>query len=168
MLEYGKTALNTQYSIILCIPLFQSLISVQSTDILKKGQDKPILLFDGVCNLCSFFVNFTIKRDKQSKFVFASLQSETGKKLLQKFDLPTTDFHSLILINNNEYFTRSTAALKIVKEFSGLWPAVYILMIIPKPVRDFFYDIIAKNRYVWFGKKDQCFIPATDIESRFC
>ena len=99
--------------------------------------------------------------------MFASLQSETGKKLLQKFDLPTSDFHSLILINNNEYYTRSTAALKVVKEFSGLWPAVYILMIIPKPIRDFVYDFIAKNRYRWFGKKEQCFLPGPDIEGRF-
>ena len=99
--------------------------------------------------------------------MFASLQSETGKKLLHKFGLPTNDFHSLILINRNEYFTRSTAALKVVKEFSGLWPAVYMLIIVPKPVRDFLYDFIAKNRYRWFGKKEQCLIPTKDIEDRF-
>ena len=136
-------------------------------NIFEQSQDKSILLFDGVCNLCSFFVNFTIKRDRKKELLFASLQSETGKKLLQKFDLPTSDFHSLILINNDEYYTRSTAALKVVKGFRGLWPVFYIFIIIPKPIRDFCYDFIAKNRYRWFGKKEQCYLPAADIEGRF-
>jgi len=129
--------------------------------------NRPILLFDGVCNLCSSIVRFTIKRDPEGKFTFASLQSETGQNLLKKFDIPTDDFSSFILVENDRYYSKSTAALKVVKRLKGMWPGLYVFIVVPGPVRDFVYDFIARNRYKWFGKKDQCMVPTAEIKSRF-
>ena len=126
-----------------------------------------IILFDGVCNLCNGAVQFVIKRDKKNYFTFASLQSQQGQKLLQQFNLPATDFNSFILIENNKVFTRSAAALKVAKNLSSLWPGLYGFMIIPKFIRDGVYNIIEKNRYKWFGKKNACMIPTPELKARF-
>lgn len=126
-----------------------------------------ILLFDGVCNLCSGIVHFSIARDPHQKFKFASLQSPEGRELLEKFALPTDDFDTFVLIDGEKCYLKSTAALRSMKEFSGLWPLMYAFIIVPKPLRDLVYDLIAKNRYDWFGKKDQCYMPTDDMKSRF-
>lgn len=126
-----------------------------------------IVLFDGVCNLCSGIVHFSIAHDPHRKFKFASLQSPEGRGLLEKFALPTDDFDSFVLIDGDKCYLKSTAALRAMKEYSGPWPLMYVFIIVPRPLRDLAYDLIAKNRYGWFGKKDQCFIPTEDIKSRF-
>lgn len=126
-----------------------------------------IILFDGICNLCNSSVNFIIDRDKNDIFKFASLQSDAGKTFLSKLGLNTEKLYSVILIVGDKYYTKSTAALKIVKEFSGLWKILYAFIIIPKIVRDFFYDIIANNRYRWFGRTDSCRIPSSRLQERF-
>lgn len=125
-----------------------------------------IILFDGVCNLCNSSVNFIIDRDKKNVFKFASLQSETGQKLLGRFGLNNKEFDSVVLISDDKFYSKSSAALRIVKEFPFLWKALYILILIPPPLRNIFYDIIAKNRYRWFGKNDSCRMPSED-NSRF-
>lgn len=127
----------------------------------------PVILFDGVCNLCNRSVQFIINRDPSCIFRFAPLQSETGKNLLSKFDLPNDKLDSIILVENNEYYLRSTAALKILQRLGALWKIVYVLMLVPRPVRDYIYDIVARNRYKWYGKRAECMIPSSDIESRF-
>ncbi|MCZ6469153.1 MAG: thiol-disulfide oxidoreductase DCC family protein [Candidatus Dadabacteria bacterium] len=127
----------------------------------------PVILFDGVCNLCNRSVQFIINRDPSGIFRFAPLQSETGKNLLSKFDLPNDKFDSIILVENNEYYLRSTAALKILQRLGALWKIVYVFMLVPRPVRDYIYDIVARNRYKWYGKRAECMIPSSDIESRF-
>jgi predicted DCC family thiol-disulfide oxidoreductase YuxK len=127
----------------------------------------PVILFDGVCNLCNGSVLFILNRDPSGIFRFAPLQSETGKNLLSKFDLPNDKLDSIILVENNEYYLRSTAALKILRRLGALWKIVYVFMLVPRPVRDYIYDIVARNRYKWYGKRAECMIPSSDIESRF-
>jgi len=129
--------------------------------------DKPILLFDGVCNLCNSSVNFVIERDPKNRFMFASLQSEVGQSLLQKNGLPTEDFQSFVLVDGDKCYTKSSAALKVAKEMPALWGMLYAFMIVPKPIRDAVYSLIAKNRYRWFGKKDECMLPAPGVREKF-
>jgi predicted DCC family thiol-disulfide oxidoreductase YuxK len=128
--------------------------------------DKPVILFDGVCNLCSSSVQFILKRDKENKFLFASLQSIYGQELLKQFDLPTDTFNSFILFQDEKIFTRSTAALKMFSQLKN-WGWVKIFWIVPKFIRDAVYNVIAKNRYKWFGKKNECWLPTPDLKTRF-
>jgi predicted DCC family thiol-disulfide oxidoreductase YuxK len=127
----------------------------------------PIILFDGICNLCNSTVSFLIKRDKKSVIQFAALQSEPAKKLLEQFNLPTHSFNSLILIEKGVVYTQSTAALKICKHLNGLWPLLYGLIIVPKLIRNGCYQLIAKNRYRWFGKQEKCMLPSPEVSDRF-
>ncbi len=129
--------------------------------------EKPILLFDGVCNLCNRVVQFTIKRDPEGKFRFAALQSEGGQALLKKFNLPKNDFDSLVLIEGEKYFLRSAAVLRVLKGLGGGWKLFYGLMIFPRPLRDFIYGIVARTRYRIFGKRDSCMVPDGDVKERF-
>jgi predicted DCC family thiol-disulfide oxidoreductase YuxK len=128
--------------------------------------DKPVILFDGVCNLCSGTVQFILKRDKEKKFLFASLQSGYGQNILNRFALPTNTFNSFILFEHGKIFTRSTAALKMFSQLKG-WKWVKLFWIVPKFIRDAVYNLIAKNRYKWFGKKDECWIPTSELRARF-
>ena len=132
-----------------------------------NNKENSILLFDGVCNLCNSAVQFVIKRDKKKKFLYTSLQSKTGQKLLLKYGLNLSDFDSFILIENKKYFTKSTAALKIAKGLGGIWSMLYIFIIIPKFSRNAIYDFIAQNRYKWFGKRDECMLPSPEFKDRF-
>src|SRR4051812_33409473 len=116
-----------------------------------SDNENYILLFDGVCNFCNAGVQFTIKRDKKGKFKYAPLQSESGQALLKKLNLRTTDFDTFVLINGNKYYLKSSAGLHVLKELGGVWKLFYALMIFPKPLRDFFYNIVAKRRYKIFG-----------------
>lgn len=129
--------------------------------------DFSIILFDGVCNLCNSSVNFIIDHDKKNVFRFASLQSDAGQSLLKKFNLNVKDFNSIILVENDKFYERSSAVMKIVKKFPGLWKFLYLFIIIPPPVRNFVYDIIADNRYKWFGKKDSCRVPTPELKEKF-
>ncbi len=129
--------------------------------------ENPVLLFDGVCNLCNSTVQFVLKRDKKNYFKFASLQSNYGQSFLAKNKLATTNFDTFILIEGESYSIKSTAILKVFRQLSGLWPLLYIFSIFPRIIRDPFYNLIAKNRYRIFGKKDSCMIPDKAILSRF-
>lgn len=129
--------------------------------------EKPIILFDGVCNLCNSSVQFIIKRDKKEQFLFASLQSDYAKEQLPDELSDSKAFQSIVLKEKDEIKTKSTAALAIARYLSGWWPILYTFIIIPKFLRDWVYDLIAKNRYKWFGKKDQCMIPSPELKSRF-
>jgi len=127
----------------------------------------PILLFDGVCNLCNSSVQFILKRDKQQAFRFASLQSEEGQKVLEQFEDTPEDLSSVVLVEDGKLYARSTAALRATRWLSGAWPLLYGFIVLPRPLRDAVYDWIARNRYRWFGKKDQCMIPSPELKSRF-
>ncbi len=130
-------------------------------------KDNPIVLFDGVCNLCNRAVQFIIKRDKKKQFRFASLQGKAGNELLKKFDLPANVFNSFILFEEGKVYTRSTAALRIAKKLPGGWKLLYGLMILPRFIRNAVYNVIAKNRYKWFGKRNECMIPTPELKERF-
>lgn len=130
-------------------------------------QNHHIILFDGVCNFCNFWVNFIIDRDENDIYKFAAMQSKAGQKLLQEFELNTSDFDSFVLIINDTHFTKSTAALKISKELTSIVKVFYPFIFFPQPIRDFFYDLIAKNRYKFFGKRDICRMPTEKEKEKF-
>lgn len=129
--------------------------------------DKPVILFDGVCNLCNGAVKFIIRHDKKNQFMFSSLQSNAGQRLLQQYNFPLDRLSSFILIDKGKAFTRSTGALKVAKKLNGLWPLLFGFMIFPTFIRDGIYNWVASNRYKWFGKKDVCMIPTPQLKSRF-
>ena len=126
-----------------------------------------IVLFDGVCNLCNGLVLFIIKRDRARKFKFASLQSETGQQRLKEFNRAKNEFESFVLIQGDQYFLKSTGVLKMLKELGGFWKLFYVFILIPRPLRDFLYDTIAKSRYKIFGKRNACMIPTPELKERF-
>ena len=131
-------------------------------------ENKKIILFDGVCNLCNGAVLKTIKYDKKNQFVFTALDSDTGKKILNHLKIDTTKVDSIILYEPNlAYYIKSSAALKVKNDFDGFWKLNNIFWIVPKPIRDMVYDFIAKNRYKWFGKKESCMIPTPELKAKF-
>jgi len=129
--------------------------------------NKYTVLFDGVCNLCSGSVQFIIKRDSKGTFQFASLQSDVGQQLLDKFKIDKNLLHSVILIRGDQFFQRSDAALEIARKLSGGWPLFYSFKITPRFIRDGIYNWIARYRYRFFGKKDTCWIPTPELKARF-
>lgn len=128
---------------------------------------KNIILFDGFCNLCSWSVKFILKRDKKDIFRFASLQSETGKRILSEFKLPVDFEKSVVLIENNSVYFNSEAALRISKNLRHLWPLLFVLILVPKFVRDSIYNFIAKNRFKWFGQRNSCYSPEKNYDYKF-
>ena len=127
----------------------------------------PTLLFDGICNYCNAMVNFIIRQDKKKVFRFAALQSDAGQKVLNEFKLPQNNFDSFILVENNKIYQRSDAALRLYNKLPWYWKWTQIFWIFPKIIRDGVYSVIARNRYKWFGKKDQCMVPAPEVKERF-
>ncbi len=133
----------------------------------NSSEKKSIILFDGMCNFCNTSVNKIIKYDKKNVFKFAAIQSDAGKKLLTELSIDTLKIDSILLIEKNTLFTKSTAVLKIAKQLSGLYKLGYAFIIIPPFIRDTIYDFIAKNRYKWFGKKESCMIPSIEVREKF-
>lgn len=133
----------------------------------KDISDQDILLFDGVCNLCNGAVNFIIDHDPEAHFHFAALQSEFGQQKLVELGYNTETFDSLVLLSEGQVYKKSTAALKISKQLSGLYPLLYAFIIVPPFIRHWVYNIIAKNRYKWWGKRDTCRMPTPELKSRF-
>ena len=128
---------------------------------------QPIILFDGICNLCDGAVQFVIKHDPENQFLFASLQSEAGQRLLKQYKLSIENFNSFILIQDEKVYNKSTGALKVARQIKGVWSWLYIFIIIPSFIRDTVYAWIAQNRYKWFGKKEACMIPTPELKARF-
>lgn len=127
---------------------------------------KRIILFDGECNFCDKSVQFIIKRDPEAIFSFTSQQGEAGQQMIKKYHAPSS-IDSIILIENDTYYLKSSAALRICRHLQGAWKLLFIFILVPYPIRDFFYNILAKNRYKWFGKKDQCTLPTPEVRKRF-
>ncbi|MCH8903745.1 MAG: DUF393 domain-containing protein [Bacteroidetes bacterium] len=126
--------------------------------------DKEVVLIDGVCVLCNRLAHFIIKRDKAKKFLFIPFQTRSGKKYLEEYRISTENPDFLIVISGKDYFVRSTAVLKIFRKMPGFWPVFYPLIFIPRVIRDYFYKLIARNRYNWFGKYPSCPIPAGELK----
>jgi predicted DCC family thiol-disulfide oxidoreductase YuxK len=131
-------------------------------------KNKKVILFDGVCNLCNNAVTIAIKYDKKNTFLFAAIQSESGKKILDYLDIDTSKTDSIILYESGvSYEIKSTAALSVVNDFGGIWKITKIAFLFPKAFRDIVYDFIAKNRSKWFVKKDNCMLPTAALKAKF-
>ncbi len=131
-------------------------------------QDKQLILFDGICNLCNSSVQYVIKHDKRNQFLFAPLQSEIGASIIKEFHVDRSKTDSILLYSENQGLSiKSTAALKIVKHLGFPRNLLVIFLIIPPFIRNMVYDFIAKNRYKWYGKRDECMIPTPDLKSKF-
>ncbi len=129
--------------------------------------DGPIVLFDGVCNLCNWSVRFIIRHDQKAHFRFAALQSDTGRRLLEPRGLCSDPPQSMVLIEGDCCYTQSDAVLRIAKHLGGLWRILAVGYVIPRPLRNRLYALIAGKRYKWFGKKDSCMVPTGETASRF-
>ena len=129
--------------------------------------DHHVILFDGVCNFCNTSVDFVIARDPYRQFKFGTLQSEIGQAILTDSDLPTQDFTTFLYIEHGTVFIQSTAALKVARCLIGLWPLLYGLMIVPRPIRDAVYRSLARRRYLLMGKRDVCRFPTERDRHRF-
>ena len=130
-------------------------------------QKNPVVLFDGICNLCSTSVQFIIKHDTKKHFRFASLQSDLGQKILRQFGLPADELNSFILLEDQKIYTKSSGALRVTKKLNGLWPALYGFIIVPPFIRNAVYSWVARNRYKWFGKKETCWLPTPELRKLF-
>jgi len=135
---------------------------------MKIPEGKQLVFFDGVCNLCNGSIQYIIKHDKKDLFRYAPLQGEIGQKFIKDRKIDTSKVDSIILYEPNiAYYTKSTAVLKIGKTFGGGFKLLGVFALIPGPVRDWFYDLIAKNRYKWFGKQNECMIPTAELKAKF-
>ena len=149
MLTYDESAMNAE---------------VQSVD--SSMPDHPVVFFDGVCNLCNSSVDFIIGRDREEKYRFASLQSEYARKVLPSGDV-TGELNSIVLLDSGVLHRRSTAALRIARDLTGLWPLFYAFILVPAPLRDGVYRVIARYRYTWFGRSEHCRVPTPELQARF-
>ena len=129
--------------------------------------EKPVVLYDGVCNLCTGVVQFVIKHDPDWQLNFASLQSAIGQKILNQYHLDGKTFDSFVFIKSNIAYTHSTAALMLAANLGFPWRMLSVFLVLPKPFRDSIYRFIARNRYKWFGQKSSCMMPNQDIIKRF-
>ena len=129
--------------------------------------DGPVVLFDGVCNLCNGLVAFLIPRDREGRLRFAALQSEAGQALLARHGLPTEGFDSFVLVEGEQLYTKSAAAIRVAELLGWPYRVALVGRFLPSGLRDRLYDVVAANRYDWFGRKDQCMVPDEDISDRF-
>jgi len=130
-------------------------------------KNKHIIIFDGVCNFCNSSVNFIIKHDHSNVFLFAPLQSPTAEKLIAEHQVSDVGFDTFLLIKNDECFFRTNAALEITRDFNGYWYLLNGFKVIPRPIRDYFYRLFARNRYAIFGKADVCMVPNPELKNKF-
>lgn len=138
------------------------------TGIYSPTPKKPLIIFDGLCNLCNWMVNFVLKRDQKNIFLFTPYQSKTGKQMMEAYRLDMSDVSTVYLIENKRVHDKSTAILRIFNKLPFPWKLSYLLIIIvPKRVRDYIYDLIARNRYKWFGIRKECSIPNEKDKNNF-
>lgn len=130
-------------------------------------QNNRLVLFDGVCNLCNFWVQFALKRDRHGMLKFSSLQGVTAQQILPEYQINPAVLTSVVFIEEGIAYKESTAALKICRHLDGGWKLLYALIIIPAFLRDGIYKWIGKNRYKWFGKKEECWLPSPEFKKRF-
>lgn len=130
-------------------------------------KDRPVILYDGICNLCNSSVRFILKHDTREKFLFSSLQSDASKKLLLHLNYKIIEMNSILLVENGQIHEKSDAVLKIASGLRFPWNLAAAFRILPRKVRDSIYDFVARNRYRWFGKKDSCVYTVNTYENRF-
>ena len=137
------------------------------TNIEDASTHRHIIIFDGVCNFCIGAINFIIKRDRAEQFVFTPMQSEIGQELIQKYGAKMVGVDTFLLIKNGQCYGRTDAALEITRDLSGFWYLSRVLKILPRPIRDYFYSLFARNRYALFGRRDACMVPGANVRDRF-
>lgn len=128
---------------------------------------KNVIIFDGVCHLCSWVVRFVIRRDYKNKYLFAPIQSKIGEQLLLTQGFQPENIQTILLIKDGKPYTKSDAVFEIISDFRRGWKILLVLRFLPGGFRDFLYSVIARNRYKWFGKYDQCMIPSPEIKAKF-
>lgn len=133
----------------------------------NESSSAPVVLYDGVCRLCNGTVNFIVRRDRKGRLKMASLQSDFGRAVLAGRQIESDPMDSMWLLEGNRLTAKSTAMIRTTRYMDGGWPLCMIFLIIPRFFRDFIYDIIAKNRYRWFGKYDTCPVPDPELENRY-
>jgi predicted DCC family thiol-disulfide oxidoreductase YuxK len=141
--------------------------ALHSTFRIQHSAFPAVVLFDGVCNLCNRFVRFVVRRDPAGYFQFASLGSDAAVRMLGGGPVPDPLPDSVVLVENGQVFTRSTAALRIARRLTFPWPLAYGLILVPAPIRDLIYDTIARRRYRWFGRRESCMLPGPGLRDRF-
>jgi predicted DCC family thiol-disulfide oxidoreductase YuxK len=129
--------------------------------------EPAVIFFDGVCNLCNAAVQFVLKRDGKDYFRYASLQSDYAQQQLAKHALTVTAGDSFVLLESGRVYEQSTAALRVAKRLKGLWPLLYVFILVPPFIRNAVYNWVAKNRYYWFGKQESCWVPTPALKSKF-
>lgn len=134
---------------------------------LAESDDHPILLFDGVCNLCDGSIQFIIPQDPEGKLRFAPLQSELGRTVRRQAGLSTDTLETVVLVDDGLAYTKSDAAIRIGEHLGGIYRLLSLGRLVPRRLRDRLYDFVAANRYNWFGRKDQCMVPDEDVSDRF-
>ena len=134
---------------------------------ITTDQPNPLLLFDGVCNLCNSSVQWVLKHDKAAQFRFAALQSDTGRQILLQHQLDPDATDTVVLVDEGRVFTRSDVAIQVFRRFGWPWAALTVFKWIPTTVRNYIYDWIARNRYRWFGRQQECWLPRPEWKERF-
>lgn len=130
-------------------------------------EDGSVIIFDGVCNFCNDSVNFIIARDPDSKFTFAPMQGESAKALMKQHGIENPDLDTFLLIKDGKLYQRTDAALEIAKDLTGYWKYCGVFRVVPAPLRNILYRLLAKNRYRLFGKREVCMIPTPEVRQRF-
>ena len=137
------------------------------TDTVDVPVDHPVLLFDGVCNLCNGAVQFLVERDPEGRFRFASLQSDVARRLLDAYDVPVDDLETVVLLEGDEYYLKSDAAIRVAELLGGWYAFASAFHLVPRAVRDAAYDVVARYRYRVFGRRDRCMVPSPELSGRF-
>ncbi len=134
---------------------------------IADSDEHPVLLFDGVCNLCNGSIQFIIPRDPAGTLRFAPLQSELGQRVRKATGLSPDDLETVVLVDDGKAYTKSDAAIRVAEHLGGIYRLLSLGRVVPRGVRDRIYDFVAANRYDWFGRKDQCMLPDDDVSDRF-
>ena len=128
--------------------------------------DAPVVVFDGVCHFCSWVVQFLLKHDQSGKLIFTPVQSKMGERLMRENGISSVDPDSFLLVSNGQAFVKSDAVLEVLT-YLRAWRVLRVLRWLPRVIRDSAYDLVARNRYQWFGKRDTCFLPSVEQRARF-
>ncbi|WP_380674327.1 thiol-disulfide oxidoreductase DCC family protein [Salinigranum sp. GCM10025319] len=139
----------------------------ETVDLAAVVEDGPILLFDGVCNLCNGAVQFVVERDSDERIRFASLQSDVGRAVRDRLDLSGEDLGTVVLVEGERAYTKSAAVVRVGELLGGVYGLASLGWLLPRSIRDWLYDRVAANRYDWFGRKEQCMVPTPELRSRF-
>ncbi len=144
-----------------------SLPPSHAVDLLALSHQHPVVLFDGVCNLCNGTVNFLLRQDRRARLRFAPLQAAASQLLLRQLGRGTAEFDTMLLLENGVVYQKSTADLRISRHLPSAWPLLYGLLLVPRFLRDGIYDFVARNRYRWFGRQDACMLPSAKVRGQF-